>query len=53
MAARLREFREKSERRAVETLLEGQAAAARVAELTGGWASFLENASWPTSTAAT
>ncbi|HEX8502182.1 MAG TPA: VWA domain-containing protein [Pyrinomonadaceae bacterium] len=42
MAARMREFREKMERRGVETLVEGQAAAARVAELTGGWASYLE-----------
>ena len=42
LAGALRELREKRERRAVQTLLEGQAAAARVAELTGGWASFLE-----------
>lgn len=41
-AATLRELREKSLKRAVETLVEGQVAAARVAELTGGWASFLE-----------
>lgn len=42
LAEGLRELREKLERRGVETLVEGQAAAARVAELTGGWASFLE-----------
>jgi VWFA-related protein len=37
-----RKLREKLHKRAVETLVQGQVAAARVAELTGGWASFLE-----------
>ena len=37
----LAEFRAKLERRAVETLVQGQVAADRVAELTGGWTSFL------------
>jgi len=41
-AATLRELREKNLKRGVETLVQGQVAAARVAELTGGWASFLE-----------
>jgi VWFA-related protein len=39
---RMRAFREKMDKRAVETLIQGQVAAAKVAELTGGWASFLE-----------
>jgi len=39
---KMRERREKMEKLAVEVLVEGQAAATRVAELTGGWASFLE-----------
>ena len=42
LSGRLRELREKSEKRGVETLVQGQVAAARVAELTGGWASYLE-----------
>ena len=37
----LQELREKLTRRAIETFVQGQVAAARVAELTGGWASFL------------
>jgi VWFA-related protein len=39
---KMRERREQMEKQAVEVLVEGQAAAARVAELTGGWVSFLE-----------
>jgi VWFA-related protein len=38
----LKQFRMKRAERAIETLVEGQAAAVRTAELTGGWASFLE-----------
>jgi VWFA-related protein len=41
LLGRLRELREKWDKRAVETLVQGQIAAARIAELTGGWASFL------------
>jgi len=40
-AGGLKEFQEKSTKRAVETFVQGQAAAARVAALTGGWTSFL------------
>jgi len=39
----LKEFRQKAEKRAIKTLVQGQVAAARVAELTGGWTLFLEN----------
>ena len=35
-------MREKLDKRAVDTFVQGQAAADRVAELTGGWTSFLE-----------
>jgi VWFA-related protein len=42
MVEAMRVMREKLERRTVETLVQGQVAAAKVAELTGGWASFLE-----------
>jgi VWFA-related protein len=38
----LTELREKFAKRAIDTFVQGQAAAARVAELTGGWTSFLE-----------
>jgi len=38
----LEELREKGTKRAIDTFVQGQAAAARVAELTGGWTSFLE-----------
>ncbi|HEX7956258.1 MAG TPA: VWA domain-containing protein [Pyrinomonadaceae bacterium] len=38
----MKEFEEKMRRRAVETLVQGQAAADRVAEVSGGWTSFLE-----------
>jgi len=38
----VKELREKLTQRAVETFVQGQAAADRVAELTGGWTSFLE-----------
>ena len=41
-AGGLKKFEEKSTQRAVATFVQGQAAAAKVAELTGGWASFLE-----------
>lgn len=37
----LTELREKLTRRAIDTFVQGQVAAARVAEITGGWASFL------------
>ena len=40
--AGMKEMQEKSTKRAIDTLVEGQAAANRVAELTGGWTSFLE-----------
>lgn len=42
LEAALRGRMEKAQRSQVELLVQGQAAAARVAELTGGWASFLE-----------
>ena len=38
----LEELREKGTKRAIDTFVQGQAAVARVAELTGGWTSFLE-----------
>jgi VWFA-related protein len=40
--AGMEELREKMARRAAETFVQGQIAADRVAELTGGWTSFLE-----------
>ena len=42
LEAALRERRERMKGQVVEMLLQGQVAATRVAELTGGWASFLE-----------
>lgn len=39
----LKELRSKLIKRAVDTFVQGQVAAARVAEITGGWASFLES----------
>jgi hypothetical protein len=39
----LAELREKLTRRDIDTFVQGQVAAVRVAELTGGWASFLRS----------
>ena len=42
MEAAIRESAERVQKSQVELLVHGQAAVTRVAELTGGWASFLE-----------